>query len=149
MHNLTELEKAYLAGLFDGEGSVGYYWKTAIGYHVAQAQISNSSPEIIDWLRVRIPFGSIAATNNKKCRYNNWTWSCSSKTQLREFLEAIRPYLVFKAKQVDLLFSLWDAEQKIGCRSGVRLSDVTLTLRKVTEDQLKHLKVASYSLRVQ
>ena len=144
MLNLTELEKAYLAGLFGGEGSVGYYYKSATGYHAAQVQISNSSPEIIEWLRERIPFGSIAVTNNKKCKYTNWSWICNSRLKVKEFLETIRPYLVFKSKQVDLLFSLWDAEQKIGCGAGVKLSEDTVKLRQYTEAQLKLLKTSSF-----
>lgn len=141
---LTETEKAYLAGLFDGEGSVGYYFKSKLGYHQATVQISNSSPEIITWLQSKIPFGSISVTNNKKCRYTNWAWTCNSRRQAQEFLQTIRPYLVFKSKQVDLLFSLWNAEQKIGCRSGAKLSEATVQLRWDTEAQLKLLKTASF-----
>ena len=142
--DLTETEKAYLAGLFDGEGSVGYYLKTKANYHVAIAQISNCSPEIMEWLKAKIPFGSIAVTNNRKCNYTCWSWICNSRLQLREFLQMIRPYLVFKGKQVDLLFSLWDAEQEMGCKSGVKLSPETLELRNLTVVQLKRLKTASY-----
>lgn len=142
--NLTEGEKGYLAGLFDGEGTIGYYYKTALKYHVMQCAISNSSPEIMDWLKNKIPFGSIAITNNKKCKYINWSWICNSKLQVIEFLTTIRPYLIFKLKQVDLLLSLWNAEKEIGCKSGVKLSKETIEFRNSISKQLKSLKTSSY-----
>lgn len=140
MVNLSETEKSYIAGLFDGEGTIGYYLKSKSGYHVAQIAIANSDPRIMKWLKDRISFGSVAI--NKKNKYIGWCWIVNSTNQVKEFLLAVRPYLIIKANQVDLLFSLWDAEQRI--RSKHKLSKEVLSLRHDTEQQLKALKTANF-----
>lgn len=141
MLNLTETEKAYLAGLFDGEGTVGYYFKTKLKYHLAQVAIYNSDPRIMVWIKARLPFGSIAT--NKVTQYRGWSWVASGKNNLKEFLLAIRPYLIIKANQVDLLLSLWDAEQKI--RSPRRkLPQEVIDLRNSTVIEMKRLKTANF-----
>mgnify|MGYP001608779721 CR=1 FL=1 len=141
--NLTETEKAYLAGLFDGEGTVGYYLKKAIGYHRAQIAIYNSDPRIMEWIRSRIPFGNIVT--NKISRHRGWAWMVTSNAQVTEFLVTIRPYLIIKANQVDLLLSLWDAEQKIrGSKKIVKLTSDHLALREMAARQLKLSKTAYF-----
>jgi len=140
---LTKLEKAYLAGLFDGEGTVGYYHKTKLGYHIVQVAIYNSDPTIMAWIQDRISFGSIVS--NKVSKHRGWAWMVSSKTQAKQFLKVIRPYLVIKAEQVDLLLSFLDAEQKNrGVGSGKKLSKDELATRVETEIQLKRLKTANF-----
>ena len=139
--NLTETEKAYLAGIFDGEGSVGYYLKGKSGYHTAQVAIYNCDPRVMDWIRDKVKFGSIS-TNQKTGKYIGWSWICNSNRQVTEFLTTIRPYLIVKSDQVDLLLSLRDAEQEI--RSEFRLSPEVLALRERTVEQLKLLKTAHF-----
>lgn len=141
--NLTDTERAYLAGLFDGESTIGYYFKSKLGYHRAQVAIYNSDPRIMDWLLNKIPYGTIGSNGNKQ-GHKTFSWSISSNKYAKEFLTLIRPYLVVKADQVDLLFSLWDSERKI--RSSHKLSPEILSLRKETEYQMKHLKTASFQM---
>lgn len=136
--NLTETEKAYLAGLFDGEGTIGYYCKLKVGYHTASLAIYNTDARVMTWIKERIDFGGIYL--NKGGKHKAWQWQLNSKAQIQEFLTAIRPYLVIKADQVDLLFSLWNAEEKT--RAGRKLSGEVLQMRADTELKLKSLKVA-------
>lgn len=143
--NLTETEKAYLAGIFDGEGTVGYYFKGRSQYHAASVAIYNSDPRIMMWIKDRIPFGAVVT--NKVGKHVAWAWMVTGKKPVYEFLTTIRPYLIIKADQADLLISLLDAEQGI-CGKGKQLSEETLALRYATEEQLRHLKTAKFT-RVQ
>lgn len=143
MFNLTETEKAYLAGLFDGEGTVGYYLKSS-GYHFPQVAIYNSDPLIMDWISARISGGCVASNSGKNSRHRSWMWCHAKKSQIKQFLQIIRPFLVIKAEQVDLLLSLWDAEQKIRGKAN-KVSSTVLDLRINTEKELKRLKTAHYT----
>lgn len=143
MINLSETEKAYLAGLFDGEGTIGYYLKKKIGYHIVQVAIYNTDPRIMNWIKERIHFGSI--TTNKRTKYIHWGWMISSKSQAVEFLGLIRSYLIIKADQVDLLLSFLNAEQKTrGSGNGKILSIDDITSRNKVENDLKLLKTANF-----
>ena len=140
---LTETEKAYLAGIFDGEGSVGYYLKKKTGYHRAQIAIYNSNPSIMQWLREKVGYGSISTS--KASKYTNWAWICNSKPQVIEILKSIQSYLIIKADQVDLLLEFLDAEQKDrGVGSGKRLSKEEIASRNELQDRLKLLKTSNF-----
>lgn len=139
---MTIAEIAYIAGLFDGEGTVGYYKKTGSGYHLAQAAIANNDPRVMRWLRERLPYGTITC-GDAPTSYKGWQWRIASKKQVKAFLSMIRPFLVIKADQVDLLFSLWDAEQKM--RGNHKLSPEILSLRDDTVQELKRLKKANFT----
>lgn len=105
--------------------------------HIAQLAIYNTSTEVMSWIKEKVRFGGVYLNQGGKNK--GWQWQLNSKSQIQEFLSMIRPYLVIKASQVDLLFSLWNAEQGI-CGSGKRLSKETLALRVETEAKLKELK---------
>ena len=135
---LTDTEAAYLAGVFDGEGTLGYYFKKSGKYHVASLAIYNTDPRVMAWIRTHVSVGGVYLNKNNK--HKGWQWQLNSKKQIIAFLNQIRPYLVIKAEQVDLLLSLWDAEQKI--HRGRRLSEEVLYLRQDTEMKLKQLKTA-------
>lgn len=139
---LSVAECAYLAGLFDGEGTVGYYFKSALGYHVAQVAIYNADLTVMAWIRQRIPVGAVTA--NKKSKHKGWAWMLSTQSQVVAFLTAIRPYLVIKANQVDLLLSSLDAEQETrgGKRTKLSVEDIARRNDLVTE--LKRLKTANF-----
>jgi len=142
---MTDVEKAYIAGLFDGEGTVGYYFKTSLGYHRAQVAIYNYDPRVMVWLRKRLPFGSVVSSNQgKRKKHKGWAWSVNRRRRVESFLRLIRPYLVVKANQVDLLFSLWEAEQQIKQRTGRTVTSELLTLRSRAEADLKDSKTSAF-----
>lgn len=137
---MTVAEIAYTAGLFDGEGTIGYYYKTSSGIHIPQLAIYNTDIRVMRWIKDKFGVGGIYL--NKFGKNQGWQWQLNSRAQINAFLRMIRPYLIIKADQVDLLFSLWDAERGI-CGSGKRLSKATLALRVETEAKLKQLKTAN------
>ena len=109
---MTELEKAYLAGLFDGEGCIGYYRNRK--RYAPVVSISNTDARIIAWLHARlggvIEPGSKKRPSHWKCL---WEWRLRSKNQIIAFLSEIRPFLRIKGEQADLLLSHLSAEQEV------------------------------------
>ena len=141
--NLTETEKAYLAGLFDGEGSVGYYKYSKQKTHLPQVQIANADPRVMEWLKAKIPFGSVGI--NKTNKFTVFQWCVRGKKGVSQFLRAIQPFLVVKRDQSELLLNFLDAEQAVrGIGNGKRLSENDLYKRENLVDALRHLKTASY-----
>lgn len=91
--------RAYLAGLFDGEGSVTVYEQTdkyRVRKHGLEASISNTHKETLEWIKNIIGFGSVYKTNKvrKQCyEYFISDW------QAVAFLELIAPYLRIKKEK--------------------------------------------------
>ena len=136
MLNLTELEKAYLAGLFDGEGSIGYYNSKPY------LTITNTDARIFNWIKQRISIGIIKTRSRVGSlgKKPTWEWSVRNKLQVVLVLEAIRPYLIIKVDQVDLLLSLWDAEKLARCGKNRKVPEHIIQQRQVTEAGLKRMK---------
>lgn len=59
MLNLTETEKAYLAGLFDGEGCIGLYCEQGSNYFATYLYLVNSDFRAARWLMDKVPYGQI------------------------------------------------------------------------------------------
>jgi hypothetical protein len=142
MLNLTDVEKAYLAGLFDGEGSIGYYKR---GYsHFAYFSICNTDFRLARWILDRTSIGTFTTrgAHGHLGKKPQWEWRIRSKGEIKLILTTIQPYLIIKADQVDLLLCHLDVEEKIGCKAGRKVPDYVRAQRIVVEEELKRLKKA-------
>lgn len=99
---------SYLAGFFDGEGSIGIYKngrRTGWTLRVQITQtISVRSTELLTVLRGR--WGGSLCPFNKKLRRAAWNWQVSAKNGYL-FLCDIRPWLLLKADQADVALNWW------------------------------------------
>ncbi len=140
MINLTETEKAYLAGIFDGEGNIGYY--KANGSHAIYVQITNTDSRVISWLVSRIDYGYVKTRKRHVNRKPVWEWLIRNRDNAIEFLNTIKPYLVIKLDQVDLLLSLMNDERLLrGDKKKFQsLSPEIIERRISVETQMKALK---------
>ncbi len=125
--NLTDVEAAYLAGLFDGEGSVTFrYYKTKPRMRAAffrsnfQIRISNTNYPTIKWLHQTfgglIIRGKQYPTNPVKNMKTGYQWQLTANPF--KFLHAIQPYLRIKRERVDLILSYESLKTKKGPRSS-------------------------------
>lgn len=103
---MTEIEKAYIAGFFDGEGSVAIN-KRRGAPPCLSVRIFQSEETILHWVKAVFGGGSIHrrspnrsdhAVKETRPRYQ---WAADSAAA-REFLTAIRPFVKVKSQQVDL-----------------------------------------------
>lgn len=99
---MEDTTRAYIAGLFDGEGYAGreVYKATKNGrkYARLRAVITNTDEDVIAWLLNFLGYGSIIVDrrNPRVCyRYQ------VQGSKAREFLMTIRPWLRIKAGTVD------------------------------------------------
>ena len=120
MNQLTELDKAYLAGFFDGEGCVsitkqkGGKRSVSPSYNM-RAIISQAGKGTELLVRLKEMAG-VGAMHENKHPIKNWTisynWVISSDDAL-EFLISIHPYLHRKKEEAELAIEFQKAKKSI------------------------------------
>lgn len=139
---LTEVEAAYLAGLFDGEGCVGYYKradKSCRYSYVSLVCISQTDFRPIMWLHEKIGFGSVITKQGKKHIEHQWT--TNKRQYVYEFLEAIKPYLILKKEQAEVLMTHIESEGFEPYKRGSVTPEVMIA-REATYKKLRTLKIS-------
>ena len=106
MNNVSEVVRAYTAGILDGEGSVQLnpsksktngkkYWCLTV-------QVSSGDTELLEWLKVTWGIGNVGVYKPKgsvNFRVNG-CWRCYSK-EATILLKAVLPYLRIKKKHAE------------------------------------------------
>lgn len=106
----TTAWNAYIAGFFDGEGSVSIARQRANGkadYHKVIVTLSQRAKhrDVLD--RVASDYGGRVLVVSQKTRVSqNWAenakWQLQAKSEIERFLSAIEPYVIVKREQVRL-----------------------------------------------
>lgn len=102
LNEMTEPEKAYLAGIVDGEGSVCVTRvrrkENRSGFRFyATVQITNTSKQLLDWIQKITGLGKIyeISENGMGAKRKGYRWKIKH-SQSRQVLESILPYLIIK-----------------------------------------------------
>ena len=101
---LTEVEKAYLAGIVDGEGTV-----TLTRHHKnrtpsPQVSVSNNDLELLEYIRDITNCGQIRAKKKSKPHHHqSWHWQVNSVSDILRILEQLYPFLRVKKLQAGLI----------------------------------------------
>jgi len=98
----TKADFAYLAGLFDAEGSFSIHKRnlSGNGQYTSLARISNTDQRIFDWLRSR--FGGGFSITPRKTR-DEGCWCLTGKKDREKMMLATLPYLVVKKERASIL----------------------------------------------
>jgi len=144
LNKISEVDKAYIAGIVDGEGCIGYYNanpdKEGTPYCHPSINVTNTNKEVIEWLHKITGIGRASEIRfNDGKRRTAYQWQLAKKQQVRQFLEVIRPYLRIKAAQADVLLSLFNQEAGYTKKHG-SVSTAVAELRLKTVADLKALK---------
>lgn len=135
---LLDAEKAYFAGLFDGEGCIHISVHPPHGegknvYHCLQVIISNTDVDIINYLHAT--FGGYVHLLSPRPRHRHcYEWVLRSR-RARLFLECLLPFLRIKKEQAELAIEFQStmrghsrelSPEIIEVRDGYRLAIVKL-----------------------
>lgn len=141
--NLNNKEDcAYLAGLFDGEGSVTILMRTDKSYTRFECwcRISNTNRKLLISLYDNLG-GNIDCSGRGRRHYGDkvvWDWRLNG-TECVPFLMAIRPYLILKCVDVDLCIEM--ASRFSTHRRGKGFVDFTeIALRKEIYGRFKNYR---------
>jgi hypothetical protein len=109
---------AWLAGLFDGEGSIGIYDRIARGKYTTWSMrltLTNTNVVMLDHTKALLDKLGLAyyVQENQKHGNENWRprWQMlfTGFSRCWFFLKLIRPHLVGKAKEADLALEFLDS----------------------------------------
>lgn len=95
---MTKLEKAWLAGFFDGEGCIhpiSYKKKGPTGIRITLGQ---KFPNVLYYIKGLLKFGQVNLRNNRRTH----SFQVANKTQCQRFIEIILPYSIVKRKQLEI-----------------------------------------------
>lgn len=103
------LSDAYIAGFFDGEGSIGLYVNGRGSYHLrtqlCQA-VSPHSTQIFEELKSR--FGGCLNTTKTNTKRLQYSWQLNSNACV--FLQRIQPFLIIKREQAEIAIA-WNSQR--------------------------------------
>lgn len=131
----------WLAGLFDGEGTV----QIASNYQIIVSIKMNHKPTIERILEV-VGFGYIRRINEpRNNRKIAWRYEITRRDDASRLLSLISPYCVTKKTEVDLAveYCLLSSQNR-SSRSSRPLTDVEHTLRQHYRTKLQELKKYEY-----
>lgn len=112
--NLTETEKAYIAGIIDGEGcltiSIHEHEQCGKTYFrfMPKLSIYNSNESLIIFLKDKLKFNSYSERRRNPSNKKLMHVSTGHKNHMRLVLNLTRPWLIVKAQLADLMLEFLD-----------------------------------------
>lgn len=109
----------YMAGLIDGEGTIGIAKTHAdrAENKVPYLSVSSTTKEIIDWLVEN--FGGSASVQKvyQSHHKQSWSWKLRNKAQLFDLIRKIEPHMLEPVKKARMTMLL-DEYDKVTVRNG-------------------------------
>ena len=111
-------EAAYIAGLFDSQGTVEYVKrkqhkkgkKKAYNYWSIRCEMSMPDREVMAWVHETIGCGTLNKRDTKK----TWRWRCSYREALT-FVKIIWPYAIIKLHKIEQIIDHYEPRaQELG-----------------------------------
>jgi len=105
--SLTESEKAYLAGIIDGEGSiymgVNRHPRATLGFcYEIHLEITNTDKKLIEWLMNKLG-GRNVSWRPKRCdRSLCYYWAMAKLEDVYTVLKEVYPYLILKRERAEV-----------------------------------------------
>jgi len=94
-----EWKLAYIAGIVDGEGNVGYYQNKADKHFMPTVSIANTNKQVMDWVVTNIG-GHIYTKLQKNPKWKTaYIWDLRRTVDVLLLLTAIEPYLIIKKEK--------------------------------------------------
>ena len=124
--HLTSIDKAYLAGIIDGEGSIMLTSFNKLKLPAPSVSISSTSLELLEWIKFKVGTGVISSKKNYNPDKHQDAYSYAIRyNSALELIFEIEPYLQIREKKqrAKLILSNY---KKITVRNG-----------RYTPDQLK------------
>ncbi len=134
---MNEIEKAYLAGLFDGEGTVSIIHlsrRLRSGGLIYCLSLANTDESILYWMQSIVGFGKVETTHMKRspAQKPTYRWVVTKTGDILTFLMAIRAYTRIKASAIGIAISI--LENRIALRNINKRHPITeFDFQKVKE----------------
>ena len=99
---MNEVEKAYIAGIVDGEGTLGLWRHHKNETHTPNVTVANNDLALLQWIRSKV--GGVIVTKKKRQAHHrdSYAWSIRQDRAI-DFLNEIKMYLIVKRPQAELI----------------------------------------------
>lgn len=133
---MNETEKAYLAGIIDGEGSIMLTKLHKNQYHSPCVSIASTDLELLEWIKDKVGNGTITRKKNyNKIRHkDSFTYTLVYDAAI-DFLIAIQTYLVIEKKKLRAKHII-DSYKEVTLRNGRYNEEQKLKKEKFYNDFL-------------
>lgn len=121
---LGAVELAYLAGIIDGEGTIGLHERQGIGEKkrwCIRFIVTNTDFRLIQWLIDNFG-GNFYKKTPKVAKWKvSYVWTIYDTKKCYDLIKKIKPYLVLKNEQADVVIKFQDSLMKLedGYKNGV------------------------------
>ena len=120
---MNEIDIAYIAGLFDGEGSVSYYQrkekrkgkKKAYNFWVIRCELSMTDQYVVEWMHKVLGVGTVIKRLPTKSwigKKTQWRWRCCHRDAL-SFAKLIWPYTQVKLHKIEQILDHYDTNNLV------------------------------------
>ena len=100
--SLNEVEKAYIAGIVDGEGTIGLWRHHKNETASPMVTIANNSLDLLQWIQSKV--GGNICSKKKRQAHHGDSYALSLKQDRAIcFLNEIKSYLIIKKQQAELI----------------------------------------------
>lgn len=117
---MNQNDIAYIAGLFDGEGSVSYYQrkekqknkKKAYNYWVIRCEMSMTDQYVMEWFYKTLDVGTLTKrlpTKSWVGRKMQWRWRCGYRDAY-SFAKIIWPHTQVKLHKIEQIIDHYNPE---------------------------------------
>ena len=128
---MNQNDIAYIAGLFDGEGSVSYYQrkekrkdkKKAYNFWMIRCELSITDQYVVEWMHEVLGVGTVCKrlpTKSWTGKKTQWRWRCSHRDSLI-FAKLIWPHAQVKLHKLEQIIDHYEPEH--GTENVVSLED--------------------------
>jgi len=131
----------YIAGFFDGEGTVGIYGKgTKLR---ARISISQTDENVLTLIKLHFGYGNVYKVGRTKDNWKDaWVYAIQDTNDVVDFLTKITPFLIVKKDiALDVLFKALERGSEINNRRNIRI-DNKLKAIELNKDGLSLRKIA-------
>ena len=135
---MTEIEKAYFAGIIDGEGTITLTRKHNNQMPSPLLSVSNNNLELLEYIQGITNCGKIRAKKKAKPHHNqSWQWQTNSVNNILRVLEEIKAFLRVKKPQANLILRHYKEVTPRNGRYSPEMLDMKNWLVKAVQDMNK------------
>jgi hypothetical protein len=141
------LKLEYIAGFFDGEGSIGVYTNGASKYYLKTQLVQNVTPTTaLFFCELANRFGGSLTQRSRDGKRTVMSWQLNSG-KAAAFLGVIGPHLLVKRLEAELAMS-WQRQRRVSSRDwrGRIVEIPVLPIDVVVAVELKRLKGSAHAI---
>lgn len=139
---MNEVDKAYLAGIVDGEGCITI--RKQGPYYVPSISISNTNEVLINHIKTLLDYESIKYCMRYEDRGDRtnarpaWSINLLSRERVSKFLNLVMPYLVAKKDQAKLVLDWCSKKRRLKKDTEDHFIQEIRTLNSRGRDTMHH-----------